>query len=285
MASAYGYDIDTLLDEVVTLPSLPDSVEKLTEMLDDPDCDMKSVAAVISSDPAIALKTLRLVNSAYYGLGQEVTSVDHATVLLGAKVLKNLAMTATAFECMKASATHFLKHSVACGFAMKSIVISGAIKDFKGTEEEAFTYGLIHDIGKVIMEEYLPSEFKEVSALVAAEGIPWFRAEQQIIGVDHAELGARLAQRWKLTPPVVGAILGHHDLSACEAGHQTLAAGLAVANQFCSLSGYSSHPENDASVTDAAFETAGISSDMLPAITESYFDMHGSIDELLALAK
>ncbi len=285
MSSDNGFDIDTLLEEVVTLPSLPDSVAKLAEMLDDPNCDMKSVASVISGDPAIALKTLRLVNSAYYGLGQEVTSVDHATVLLGAKVLKNLAMTATAFECMKSSAAQFLAHSVACGFAMKSIVLSGSIPGFVGSEDEAFTYGLIHDIGKVILEEYMPDEYAQVTALVEEKHIPWYKAEQEIIGVDHAELGARLAQNWKLTPAVVNAIRGHHELSACDESHRVLAANLSIANQMCSLSGYRAHPMNHPVVVDETYAVAGINCDALPGLTEQYFSMHASIDELLSLAK
>ena len=284
MAPDNTFDIDTLLDEVVTLPSLPDSVAKLTEMLNDPNCDMKDVAAVISSDPAIALKTLRLVNSAYYGLGQEVTSVDHATVLLGAKVLKNLAMTATAFDCMKTSAADFLTHSVACGFAMKSLVLSGCIKGFVGSEDEAFTYGLIHDIGKIILEEYLPDEYAEVINVVEEEGIPWYKAERQVIGVDHAELGARLAQKWKLTAAVVNAIRGHHDLSACAEEHRVLAASLSIANQLCSLSGYPSHPKNLPDMSADMYAVAGISTEVLPDVTTRYFEMRSSIDELLSLA-
>ena len=283
MSNQNQFDIDTLLDEVVTLPSLPDSVDKLTAMLDDPNCDMKSVATIISSDPAIALKTLRLVNSAYYGLGQEVTSVDHATVLLGAKVLKNLAMTATAFECMKNSATQFLSHSVACGFAMKSIVLSGSIQGFVGSEDEAFTYGLIHDIGKVILEEYLPDEYAQVGQVAEDEGIPWYLAEQRVIGVDHAELGARLAQKWKLTSAVVNAIRGHHELDTCHEAHRGLASSLAVANRLCSLSGYPADERNRTLVLDDTYAAAGISCDALPAITEHYFDLRSSIDELLSL--
>ena len=279
-----SFDIDTLLDEVVTLPSLPDSVVKLTEMLNDPGVDMKSVAHVISSDPAIALKTLRLVNSAYYGLGQEVTNVEHATVLLGAKVLKNLVMTATAFDCMKSSATAFLRHSVACGIAMKSLVNTGSIKGFVGSEDEAFTYGLIHDIGKVILEEYLPDEYTEVCEVVRDEGIPWYMAERAVIGVDHAELGARLAQNWKLTPPVVNAIRGHHDLANCAPEHKVLAAGLSIANQLCNLSGYRAHPENYAEVVDEMFAVSGIDCDAVFAITGQYFKLRPSIDELLSLA-
>jgi len=279
------YDIDTLLDEVVTLPSLPDSVTKLNEMLNDPTCDMKSVAHVISSDPAIALKTLRLVNSAYYGLGQEVTSVEHATVLLGAKVLKNLAMTATAFDCMKSSATHFLQHSVACGIAMKSIVLSGCVPGFVGSEDEAFTYGLIHDIGKVVLEEYLPDECAEIEILVRQEKIAWFEAERRIIGVDHAELGAKLAQKWKLTPAVTNAIRGHHDLSACEPQHQRLAACLSIANQMSNLSGFYSHPDNRTEVLPETYEVAQIDCEKLAKVTEQYFNMRASIDELLNLTK
>lgn len=284
MAPEARFDIDSLLDEVVTLPSLPDSVAKLTEMLNDPGVDMKSVAHVISSDPAIALKTLRLVNSAYYGLGQEVTNVEHATVLLGAKVLKNLVMTATAFDCMKSSATTFLRHSVACGMAMKSLVLTGAIKGFVGSEDEAFTYGLIHDIGKVILEEFLPDEYRTVCEVVQDRAIPWYQAEREIIGVDHAELGARLAQNWKLTPAVVNAIRGHHDLSDCADEHKVLAANLSIANQLCNLSGYRSHQENYTEVVDEMFRVSGIDCEKLPAITEQYFELRSSIDELLALA-
>lgn len=284
MAADGLFDIDTLLDEVVTLPSLPDSVAKLNEMLNDPDVELKAVAHVISSDPAIALKTLRLVNSAYYGLGQEVTNVEHASVLLGAKVLKNLVMTATAFDCMKSSATSFLRHSVACGMAMKAIARTGGISGFHGTEDEAFTFGLIHDIGKVILEEYLPDEYQDVRDAVQEDGIPWYRAERRVIGVDHAELGGSLAQNWKLTPPVVNAIRSHHDLADCPAEFQGLAASLSIANQICNLSGYRAHPENYTEAVDDMFPVAGIDSGRLPAITEEYFNSRGAIEELLALA-
>lgn len=285
MVPENGFDIDTLLDEVVTLPSLPDSVVKLTAMLDDPECDMKAVAAVISTDPAIALKTLRLVNSAYYGLGKEVTSVDHATVLLGAKVLKNLATTATAFEAMKSSAVQFLTHSIACGFAMKSLVLSECIAGFVGSEDDAFTYGLIHDIGKVIFEEFLPDEYARVGEVAEAEGIPWYQAEQKVIGVDHAELGARLASKWKLSPAVVNAIRGHHELDKCEEEHRVLAANLSIANQMCSLSGYLAHEKNRTIVSKETYDVAGISCGVLPKVTEQYFNMRASMDELLTLAE
>lgn len=284
MAAESGFDIDTLLDEVVTLPSLPDSVTRLTEKLNDPDADLKAVAQVISSDPAITLKTLRLVNSAYYGLGQEVTTVEHATVLLGAKVLKNLVMTATAFDCMQSSATAFLRHSVGCGIAMKALVAEDAIRGYTGTGDEAFTYGLIHDIGKVILEEYLPEEYKEVCQLVQDEAIPWYQAERRVLGVDHAQLGARLAQNWKMTPPAVNAIRGHHDLAECAEEHKVLAASLSVANQLCNLSGLRAHPENYTEVVDEMFAVSGIDCDALPAIAARYFAMRESIDELLALA-
>ena len=94
-------DIDTLLDEVVTLPSLPSSVAHIMRLVSDPQCPLSAVAQAISSDPPLAMKTLRLVNAAYYGLRQQVGTIEHAVVLLGIKVIKNLAFTATVFDIMK----------------------------------------------------------------------------------------------------------------------------------------------------------------------------------------
>lgn len=278
------YDIDSLLEEVVTLPSMPDSLARITDLVANPNCVLGDVARAISGDPAIAIKTLRLVNSAYYGLGQEVTTVEHAVVLLGLKVIKNLALTATVFDTIKGGAELFLRHCVACGVAMRVLAETSPLAKIVGSADEAFVYGLLHDIGKVILLEYLPQEYAKVPQLVREKNIPWYQAERELIGTDHAELGGRLALKWKLSRNVVNAIAGHHDMSLCETDFQPLAATLSVADYLCSASGLPSHPKPIFQITDPVWTAAAIEQSTLSKMVSRFFESFPDINELVKVA-
>jgi putative nucleotidyltransferase with HDIG domain len=278
------YDIDALLEEVVTLPSMPDSLAKITDLVNDPACALKDVAQAISADPSIALKTLRLVNSAYYGLGQEVSTMEHAVVLLGVKVIKNLALTATVFDTVKGGAEDLLYHSVSCGVSMRMLAEAGVLGDQVETADEAFVFGLLHDIGKVILAEYMPDEYEEVPALAQDRGITWSQAEIELIGVDHAELGARLAKQWKLSPPIVNAIAGHHDLSKSEEPFRRISATLSIADYLSILSGFTSNDLAPVAPPLEAWELSGLNSSLTAGVTERYFESLQDMGELLKLA-
>ncbi len=285
MSSDKIYDIDSLLEDVVTLPSMPVALARLNQLLDDPECSLREVAKAISSDPAIALKTLRLVNSAYYGLGQEVSTVEHAVALLGIKVIKNLTLTATVFDSMKSSAELFLLHCVGCGTVMKVMAEHGFFDTMALETDEAFVFGLLHDIGKVILEEYLPEECEEVVALQQTDGIPWYQAEREIIGVDHAELGARLAEQWKLPPAVVHAIGAHHDIETCtQPEYSALASALGIADYICSAGGLPSHHQPVFDLQDEVWRLAEVDNTCIPKLLNDFFDAYASVHELLKIA-
>lgn len=278
------YDIDALLEEVVTLPSMPNSIERILKLLDDPACPVREVAKAISSDPSIALKTLRLVNSAYYGLGQQVTSVEHAVVLLGLKVIKNMVLTATVFNTIGNAADRFLRHSIACAIAMRVFAETGPLARLGSTVDEAFVFGLLHDIGKVILGEYLPEEFTKIQVSARETGLPWFKVEHELIGVDHAEVGARLAAKWKLSQPIIDAIASHHDLSRCAPEAQLLGANLCVADYLCSKSGFSGHENPGFDIPAEVWTVSQLTNEDLVRISNRFFDTQSSIDELLKLA-
>jgi len=279
------YDIDYLLDEVVTLPSLPTAIERITELINTPDCPMSEIAKVISTDPALALKTLRLVNSAYYGLREPVTSVEHATVLLGLKVVKNLVFSASVFDTFKNSTGSFLRHSVSCGVAMRSIVEAlGRNMGIDGPDE-AFVFGLLHDTGKLLFEQYLPDDFAKVVAAQEERGTAGYQLEQEVIGVDHAEMGARLAEKWRLPAALMQSIAGHHELERCDAEFQHLAALLAVADYMCCATGLGAYGGETATVADEMWIACSITSKDIPVIMDHFFDSIPMIDELLEVAK
>lgn len=279
------YDIDTLLDEVITLPSLPNTVAHIMRLVNDPQCALSAVAQAISSDPPLAMKTLRLVNAAYYGLRQQVGTIEHAVVLLGIKVIKNLAFTATVFDIMKGSVESFFLHSIYCGAAMRALVESGHPTPPVQSGEEAFVCGLLHDIGKVILDEFLPDECAEAARISLLEQITCHEAEKRVIGVDHAEVGASLARKWKLPDGIADGIACHHELRKCTIpAHKQVGAMIGIADFICVSAGLAASENIMTDVSGDAWTLANISSPEIPLILDKFFVALPSVRELMGLA-
>lgn len=278
------YSLESLLDEVVTLPSLPTSVSRITELINDPASNLSDVADVIQTDPALALKTLRLVNSAYYGVGQRVNTVEHAVTMLGIKVIRNLAYTAAVFETFQRGSGELLHHSVTTGIAMRSLMDHSACRGMVDPDE-AFVYGLLHDVGKILINEFLPKEAESAALMSHSRKIPMYEAERAVIGVDHAELGSRLIEKWGLSPQLGAAIGGHHDLGRCaDPADRRLAAALGIADFLCGVAGVPAGPRSIVRVGDEHWVVAGITSRAVPAILDRFFASLGFVEELMRLA-
>ncbi|HEO70536.1 MAG TPA: HDOD domain-containing protein [Candidatus Hydrogenedentes bacterium] len=278
-------DIDVLIEEVITLPSLPRTVAHISQLVTDPNCSLATIAKAISADPAIAMKTLRLVNAAFYGLRQKVSTVEHAVVLLGLKVIKNLVFTATVFETLKGGVDSLLRHSVSCGVAMR-VVADHCENGGSESAEEAFIYGLLHDVGMIIFEQFLPEEFAAVNATCREQRAPRYEAERAIIGCDHAMIGARLAQKWRLPETIVNAIGGHHDLEQCQTDDvRRTSAMLSVADYICTACGWPSFPDAVVKVSGDVWAASGLTSVQLPPMLDAYFNERQTIDELVQLAR
>ena len=284
MNSEKKYDIDDLLEEVVTLPSLPRTLANLTELIKKPDCSLVEVARIIAVDPSLAIKTLRLVNSAYYGVGQEVTTIEHAVVLLGLKVIRNLALTATVFDTLKSGAERFLRHSIACGVAMRVLAENGPLASHVGSADEAFVYGLLHDVGKVILAEGIGEAYAKTPGIMREQHLAWYQAEREAIGVDHAQVGSALAQNWKLSPMISHGIAGHHDLRHCPPDMRKIAATLCVADYLCSVAGIASHDNPIFQIPEETWSFAAIDKESLPAVIRTFFQSFPLSAELVRVA-
>lgn len=277
-------NIDALLEEIVTLPSAPQTLARVTKMMSDPHCSLVEVGKVIGADPAIALKTLRLVNSAYYGLGQRVASVDHAVVLLGSRVVRNLVLTATVFDAFEWSAESMLRHSIACGMAMR-IIVERRPRDYQLEPEDAFAYGLLHDIGKLILQQFLPDECAKALELSVERRIPFYKAEREVIGVDHGALGARLIRQWNLPEQMALAVGGHHDLAACtDAQWHSTTAALAAANFICSQSAITFQADIIPEVPTLMWAASLITGPEVPTLLDRFFASLHDVDELIKSA-
>lgn len=277
--------LDQLLEEVVTLPSLPSTVAKITSLVNDPNASLNEVGQAIAEDAALAAKTLRLVNSAFFAVREKVTSVEHAVAMLGMKVIKNVVFTATVFETLDSGQERLVRHNVACGVAMSALMDSG-VTTTSGTSDEAFLFGLLHDLGKLILGEFMPEETSAVQIACSTRGISASVAEREIIGVDHAEVGARLAQNWKLPDTLIQAIAGHHDLERCESPeHRDTAALLAIADFITYKAGMGAQEDCMAVVAPEMWAQVNLDVDLIEPVVQSVVTAEPSVDELVGLCK
>lgn len=195
------------LREVKNLPTLPGIVFKLTKMAENPDTTTEQMGKVISKDHILAAKLLKLVNSAFYGFPQRISSLNSAIILLGFNVIRSLIISASIFEIMEDQDVELWEHSLGCA------VVSSLLARRLGLSEpeEVSTASLIHDIGKVAIKMELPGEYEKIVAMVRDQQISMRDAEMQVIGFDHAEVGGWLAKSWNLPNKLVEPITCHHE--------------------------------------------------------------------------
>jgi HD-like signal output (HDOD) protein len=210
-------ELEELIDGTVSIPTIPTILTEITAVLQSSDGSAKDAARVIEKDPAIATRALRLVNSSFYGLKNPVSNINLACSILGLKIIKNLVVQATVLQSFNTESKqsffdadslwdHSFKTAVACRLLAEHSVIG---KDF--VKEDAYTCGLIHDIGKLILLESQSDRFEEAMLLSQKQNIPLATAEGEVFGFNHAHVGGMLANRWKLAPAVQAAVMYHHS--------------------------------------------------------------------------
>jgi putative nucleotidyltransferase with HDIG domain len=197
------------IEGLPTLPSVYAQVEKLCE---DPDVDADDLAKVIETDPSITMKLLKLSNSAFFGFNREIKSVKDSVSLLGNQTVKNAVLSISVFEATKGMDTsggldlkEFWRHSAACGSVVKFIA-----KKMRIDREESFTAGILHDIGKVILNGLYSQFYESVLKAVAEKQISIIEAEESVLGVIHTKLGQELAESWGIPARLIEAIASHH---------------------------------------------------------------------------
>jgi putative nucleotidyltransferase with HDIG domain len=201
------------VEEIGALPTLPDIPTKILQLIAGEESSMEDISGIVERDPALTANILRVANSAYYGVREKVASLKLALAILGLNEIINIVTSISIvrmFPPRKAgdSFDHakFWQHSFGCATA--SQLIARELRFNVGDIE--FVAGLVHDIGKLIMDQHFHSSLKEIQKLKETEGIPLLEAEARVMGVDHATLGSWLAQRWYLPPSLIECIRYHH---------------------------------------------------------------------------
>jgi putative nucleotidyltransferase with HDIG domain len=203
-----------IFNEVVAdwIGSPPPVYHKLHQAMQDPDVSFSDFSDIISADPSLAIRLLRIANSPFYGLGSEVETIIHALGVVGIDQLKELALATimvNQFEGIAKDLVNmqsFWMHSISCGLAARTIAkIMG-----ERQVEPYYTAGMLHDIGSLIIYKEIPEKAREILTRCKSEGLSLSTVEQEVLGFTHAEVGAVVFTKWGLPKSLVEAVQYHH---------------------------------------------------------------------------
>ena len=202
------------LSTVGDLPALPAAVLELLRLLGSDDVDPRTLAAKIAYDQALTAKTLRIANSSFYGVQRHVTSVPDAMTVLGLRAVRALVTAAALVGSFKPPTCQGFDFLGFWRHAIHSAVSARLVANAIGADGEvAFTAGLLHDIGQLVLASAFPERFAQVLARAGGDSeIALQDAERAVLGLDHADVGAHLTERWYFPSQIVEAI-GHHHRS------------------------------------------------------------------------
>lgn len=251
---------------ITRMPSFSTTVAKVLEICNSPDAAASDLNRVISYDPVLTGQLIKLINSAYYGLPNRVTSLTRAIIMLGINTVKNMVLSTSVLAGFKKrlnvsalSIDDFWQHNL--GVAVIAKAIAKRLQVPKDEQEEFFVAGLMHDLGKIPLINCYPELYQQ--ALDAAKGsrLALLKAEKAAIGIDHCQVGYLIGAKWKLVDRVQAAILAHHDPAVDQNKTDWLIWCItSLANQLTNLFsiGYSGDADIDSTLADRLAKLIGI---------------------------
>ncbi|MEI8095391.1 MAG: HDOD domain-containing protein [Spirochaetales bacterium] len=230
-----------LVGYIDRMPALPTSIGKVLEICQRPNAQPADLNRVISLDPVLLARVMKLINSAYYGLNQEVTSLVRAIIMLGLNTVKNLALSTAVLGTVNTGGTKsavlnldgFWLHSLCVGVTAKHIARARGITSTD--VENYFFCGLLHDIGKVPLNNRAPEDYLTALSASANQRIPLHQAEAQQLEFTHCEAGALIIRTWKLSDDILDVVSWHHDPQNYSGPHGDLVNTVVLADYFANI--------------------------------------------------
>ncbi|MEW6500385.1 MAG: HDOD domain-containing protein [Thermodesulfobacteriota bacterium] len=258
------------------MPSLSTTVTKVLEICNRPDTSPNDLNRVISLDPVLTGQVLKLINSAYYSLPNQVSSLARAIIMLGLNTVKNLALSTAilgtvgreeAFQSLAMDA--FWTHSLCVGVTAKQLAIRARVP--RDQQEEYFVAGLLHDLGKIPLNNCFAQEYRQAQELAILEEKPLCRAETTLMGIDHGQVGRMIGEKWQLSENLVALLAHHHEPEAAPAESRGLVQIALLANAYANVNQIGSagdrHP--DRRQADAVAAELGIAWGELAELDET----------------
>lgn len=202
----YENKTEKISSRINDLPSMPIVIMNALEAINCPNSSANDLADILSKDQAITSQILKMVNSAYYGFPSQITTINRSIALLGMNKVRNIIMSVAAKPLMMSKSGKTLwEHSIRCAVGCEIISKQLGLDDL----DEAFIIGLLHDIGKTVLEMYYKKDYAEVINIVN-NGVDIISAERQVIGITHTNMGEAVVLKWKLPLVVANCVKYHH---------------------------------------------------------------------------
>ena len=206
--------LQSLVTQIDRLPSIPELYLKLVKLLENPDSDIDEVGKIIANDIGMTMTILKLVNSAFFGISRDINTTTEAVSYLGLDTIRSLVLTVNTFSQFDMAKVQNFSLDALLSHSLQTATIAKAIAQAEGVDEkftdEAFTAGMLHDTGKLVLAAHFTAQFNRAVQLASEEKTPQDIAETQIFGVNHATVGGYLLNLWGLPTPVIEAITLHH---------------------------------------------------------------------------
>lgn len=271
--------VQELVKKNIQLVSLPEIVIQLTDMINDPDASTADIAQVISQDPALTARLLKIVNSPFYNLQQQIDSVTTAVNMLGTRQLRDLIMATSVIKRFRKNVNPifdietFWCHSIATSLAARTIATQLKLIN----TERFFIAGLLHDIGKMVMYLLLPNESVQYLRSYQNKKPHLQATEQLIFGFNHAQLGAELLRSWHLPESLIESTAFHHQPGEAKQFPQETAV-VHLANAIANNIQAPISPDDDPLLEESAVSSLGLDQSSIEAIHES---VYAQLDEVL----
>jgi HD-like signal output (HDOD) protein len=260
---------DRLIKKIEELPTLPIISHKIMDIIRNEDAPFKELVGIVEKDQALALKILKIANSSFYGFLSRISSLEHALVLLGANEVKSIVLGSSVYNFFSNAKSdgfdrrRFWEHSILCSQIAKFL---GTYFNLQN-DDSLFLSGLIHDMGKVVIDQYFHEEFLQIIEYISSKNTTFSNAEKEILGTTHYQIAAKLLKQWKFPTKVIMQVFYHHA-PWYDKNYETNAIILYLANIFTKLSGYSCHEDEKQINLDEFVNSAEID-----FITKSGFDL------------
>ena len=228
------------------LTSPPNLYFELQRTAENPDKSIRDISFIIEKDPALSIRTLKIVNSVFFGFPAQIVSIERAITIIGVKELQNLVLATVVIDKFSSmpggllSMHDFWARSLRCALISKELCI---YRNNKGDRDAMFICGLLHDIGQLVFYRKIPVLARQIGLLVESTGVDEIEAENNILGFNHYQTGAELAGLWKL-PEIIIETIGQHNHPDYTGAFADAASIIRTANYLCKMDMEDTHPDS-----------------------------------------
>ena len=227
-----------ILSRATDILTLPHVVNEILDITSGKNSSAADLTAIIETDPALTSRILSIANSSYYGFVKKISTISHAVVVLGFQEIQNIALSMSVVQLFDRRGSEFTeklwRHSFAVGVGTRMMASYFNLK----LDGKYFVGGLLHDVGKIFLSQYLPEKYRDMLLAMEEDDnrITYHMLEEEYFGISHAEVGGKLLDSWMFPQEISGAVTYHHEPSS-DGSDPSFAACVHIADLLCTLKG------------------------------------------------